>query len=107
VDRCHERRAGRVHAVTELLDPARRTLLLRIRSCLPQGGELLDVRSGHECPLSRAGEHDRAHAVVVVEAVDLRLELLEERRRELVQRRVLDRDDGDVPVLLRGDEVAH
>ena len=104
MDRRYERRAGRVHAVTELLDPARRALLLRFRSRLPQGRELLDVRPGHECPLSRADEHDRAHAVVVVEAVDLRLELLEERRRELVHRRVLDRDDGDEAVLLGRDD---
>ena len=49
----------------------------------------------------------RAHAVVVVEAVDLRLEFLEERRRELVHRRVLDRDDGDKAVLLGRDVLGH
>ena len=107
VDRRDERRARRVHPVPELLDPARRAALVRIRGGLAQRRELLDVRPRDEGSLARADEHDRTDAVVGVEAVDLGFELVEERRRERVHRRVVDRDDGDRAVLLGRDEVAH
>ena len=41
---------------------------------------------------------------VAVEPVDLGLELLEERCRERVHRRVVDRDERDGAVVLGGDE---
>ena len=107
VDRRDERRARRVHPVPELLDPAGRAALVRICRGLAQRRELLDVRPGDESSLARADEHDRTNAVVGVEAVDLGFELLEERRRERVHRRVVDRDDGDRAVELGRDEVAH
>ena len=107
VDRCNERRARRVHPVPELLDPAGRAALVRIRCRLAQRRELLDVRSRDEGALAGADEHDRADAVVGVETVDLGFQLVEERRRERVHRRVVDRDDGDRAVLLGRDEVAH
>ena len=51
--------------------------------------------------------HDRSNACVVIEPVDLGLELLEERRGEGVDGRMVDGDDGDVAVLLDRDEVSH
>ncbi len=79
-DRGDERRPRRVHPVAELLDPARRAALgVPPPTPLAQRRELLDVRAGDERPLARAAQHDRADAVVGVERVDLRLELLEER----------------------------
>ena len=89
--------------VAELLDPACGAALLRLCGRLAQRRELRDVGARDERPLARADEHDRADAVVGVEAVDLCLELLEERRRERVHGRMVDRDDRDRAVELAGD----
>ena len=62
VDRRDERRARRVHPRAELLDPARRAALLRLRRRLAERRELRDVRAGDEGAVARALEHDRAHA---------------------------------------------
>ena len=107
VDRRDERLVRRVHPRAELLDPAGRATLLSLRGRLAERRELRDVGAGDERPLASAHEHDRTNARVVVEPVDLRLELLEERRGECVDGRVVDRDDGDVAVLLRRDELRH
>ena len=72
---------------------------------LAERRELGDVGSRDERALARTLEHDRAHARVVIEPVELGLELLEEWRRERVDGRVVDGDGGDVAVLLRRDEL--
>ena len=60
----------------------------------------LDVRAGRE-HLVAPGEHDAVDAVVGVERVDRRGELLHELRRERVARlRAVERDDPDRAVLL-------
>src|SRR6185503_2532450 len=89
-DRGDERRARRVHPVAELLDPARRAALA---GGLAERRELLDVGPRDERLLAGAAQDDRADAVVPVERVELRLELLQQRRRERVHRRVVDRDE--------------
>ena len=78
LDRRDERSPRRVHAIPELLDPACRPAFLSFRRRLSQRGELGDVSAGDERALSRALEHDRANSVVRIEAIDLRLELVEQ-----------------------------
>ena len=98
-------KGGGVHARAQLLDPA-------CRSALPQPGlaerrELRDVGARDEGPLAGALEHDRAHPGVRVERDELRLELLEKRRREGVHGRVVDGDDRDHSVAFALCELAH
>ena len=84
------------------VEAARRAPL--VAACLAQRRELLDVGSGDERPLTRAAQDDRACLGVAVEPFDLGLELLDERCRERVHRRVVDRDERDGAVVLGGDE---
>ena len=102
VDRGHERRVGRIHAAADRVEAARRASL--VAAGLAQGRELLDVGAGDERALTGAAQDDRARLGVAVEPADLRLELLDERRRERVHRRVVDRDERDRALVLGGDE---
>src|SRR5262249_17960075 len=98
LNRSHERRLRRVHPVPHGVERARRTSLGR--AGVAQRRELLDAGAGHEGPLAAAPEHDRAGSLVAVEPIDLLRELLEQHRRELVHRWVVDRDERDGAVVL-------
>ena len=85
VDRGDERRAGRVHAVPELLDPARRASLGAAAASRSDGNSLMSAPATNARSPAPSSTIAR-DAVVGVEPVDLGLELLEERRRERVHR---------------------
>ena len=72
---------------------------------LAQRRKLGDVRAGDERALAASAQHDRSDLLVRVEPGDLFFQLLEERGRECIDRRVVDGDDGDGPVALAGDEL--
>src|SRR2546428_595287 len=101
VDRCHHglRQRGELpgHAddVADLAAPA-----LGIR----RARELLDVGARGERPLARAGQHDGADRPGPGELVDERLEALVHRLAEDVERRVVEREDGDRADVLAADQ---
>src|SRR5438034_1262685 len=101
VDRCHHglRQRGELlgHAddVADLAAPA-----LGIR----RARELLDVGARGERPLARAGQHDGADRPGLGELVDERLEALVHRLAEDVERRVVEREDGDRADVLAADQ---
>ena len=102
VDRGDEGRVGRVHAVAERMQSAGGATL--VAAGLAQRRELLDVGTGDEGALAGASQHDRARALVAVEPVELRFELGQERSRELVHGRVVDRDERDGALVLGADK---
>ena len=65
-----------------------------LRGSRAERRELGDVGARYERLLARAFEDDRAHSFVRVEAVELGLELLEQRSRERVHGWMVDRDDA-------------
>ena len=72
-----------------------------------QALELRQVGASHECLVACAGEHDGPHAGVSGEARRDLAELLQYRVPKGVDRRVVDRDDGDPVRRLDADGVAH
>ena len=98
MDRGDEGRVRRVHSVAERMQSACGAALAA--AGLAQRRELLDVGAGDEGPLAGARSTIARVPVVAVEPVDLRLELVQERRRELVHGRVVDRDERDGALVL-------
>ena len=105
VDRGDERSPRRIHSMPDRVQTPCGAALAA--AGLAKRRELLDVGARDERPLAGAEQHDRARLVVAVEPVDLLLELLQQRRRELVHGRVLDRDERDRALVPRADERPH